>query len=458
MSSTHPLSWLGDPDVNVMSEDGHIVMTHRSVLGLYSSSFRHLLSINPPEGGQCMIICHDMDANKVEELVRNAQLNFQRLTYQIFQNEYVEIVEQLTKLKSTDALAFEEVEIKKQPFIEEVNFSIDQSSEAYKESTAHLNFQKIAYEEHQNEFVEIEEHLTKLKPNQISVEETMTVEVEIQKQSYSDNLESTIIPKDFQVDNENDEKNEKSTPVIRNPTKLISIEEVNISIDHSSEAYKEFKSLDRFGQIDLGTKILACKLCDKTYANANFHDAKNRLRYHIDSAHMEKYLSCRFCRKEFYSAITFRHHYKMHLIKEKFRCEQCGKNGDRTHLLRHIQTVHLNQRNFKCELCGITFKGKDSLSHHVQSKHEDKEYPCQYCNHKSVNQRSLNHHIKLKHEKTKSYKCKYCDYVCYRDDYLSKHVRSIHENVRFPCDQCEYQATRKQYLASHIKKIHLSFI
>ena len=41
------LSWLGDPDVSVMSEDGHMVMTHRSVLGLYTSSLRHLLSIHP---------------------------------------------------------------------------------------------------------------------------------------------------------------------------------------------------------------------------------------------------------------------------------------------------------------------------------------------------------------------------------------------------------------------------
>ena len=153
MPSTQSLSWLGDPDVSVMSEDGHMVMTHRSVLGLYSSSFRHLLSINPADGGQCLIICQDMDANKVEEMVRNATLNFQRFTYEEHQNEYVEIEEHLRKLNSTptDSLAFEEVEIKKRPFIEKVNFSIDQSSVAYKESTSQLNFQKFTYEEHQNE-------------------------------------------------------------------------------------------------------------------------------------------------------------------------------------------------------------------------------------------------------------------------------------------------------------------
>ena len=51
MPSTQSLSWLGDPDVSVMSEDGHIVMTHRSVLGLYSSSLQVFLllpSDSPP--------------------------------------------------------------------------------------------------------------------------------------------------------------------------------------------------------------------------------------------------------------------------------------------------------------------------------------------------------------------------------------------------------------------------
>ena len=96
MSSIQSLSWLGDPDVSVMSEDGHVVMTHRSVIGLYSSSFRHVLSINPPEGGQCMIICHDMDAIHLKEMIRNAQLNFQRFNYEHHHTEDVE--EHHTKL------------------------------------------------------------------------------------------------------------------------------------------------------------------------------------------------------------------------------------------------------------------------------------------------------------------------------------------------------------------------
>ena len=82
MSSTDMLSWLGDPDVSVMSEDGHRVMTHRAVLGLYSSSFRHLLSINTNE--TCMIILHDVDSMQLEEIIRSARKKFQRF----FMGEY----------------------------------------------------------------------------------------------------------------------------------------------------------------------------------------------------------------------------------------------------------------------------------------------------------------------------------------------------------------------------------
>ena len=89
MASTEIFSWLGDPDVSVMSEDGHRVMTHRAVLGLYSSSFRHLLSINPADGETCMIICHDMNFIQLKELVEIANLNFRKLTLEEHQKKIV---------------------------------------------------------------------------------------------------------------------------------------------------------------------------------------------------------------------------------------------------------------------------------------------------------------------------------------------------------------------------------
>ena len=211
--------------------------------------------------------------------------------------------------------------------------------------------------------------------------------------------------------------------------------------------------MDRFGQTDSETKRVVCKLCEKSW---NVKDRpQSQLRYHVDSVHMEKYLSCRFCRKEFFSVVTFMRHYKTHLCQEKFRCEECGltKNG-MSALSNHKATVHLNLKNFRCELCDNTYKTSQGLQNHIQSRHEDRKYPCPYCNHTAVNAVTLRVHKRLKHENVKSFKCKDCDYVCHRTDYLRRHELSIHKNVRFPCDQCEYQATRKQYLESHIKKIH----
>ena len=292
MSSNDLWSWLGDPDVSVMSEDGHIVMTHRSVLGLYSSSFRHLLSINPADGGQCMIICQDVDAMKLEEVVRNATLNFQRFTSEEHQDEYVDVEDHLAKLKP-------------------VSSDLSPIQSVVKETLA-LAAKKEVYSS--------SEHL------ESAVKEMLTGKKEFEPSQ--DILDSTTRPKDFKADNENmfNEKHntENNTPIKQNSIKWINIEEVNNCNNKFSEARKEYESLDRFGQIDIETKRLACKMCDKTYEG---NDRKKNLRNHVDSVHMEKYLSCRFCRKEFFSLVTFMRHYRIHLSKEKFRCNKCGENG-----------------------------------------------------------------------------------------------------------------------------------
>ena len=100
---------------------------------------------------------------------------------------------------------------------------------------------------------------------------------------------------------------------------------------------------------------------------------------------MKKYLACRFCRKEFFSVVSFKHHYRNHLSMEKFRCEECGINASSTlGLSRHIASVHLDlhEKTFKCNLCDNSYASKVGLLSHNQSKHKvDEKFPCPYCNH-----------------------------------------------------------------------------
>ena len=393
-------SWLGDPDVSVMSEDGHRVLTHRAVLGLYSSSLRHLLSINPTE--TCMIIFHDMNSLKLEEIIGIARNNFQKLFIEGYPKKEDE--ENQTKLNSEPGSVEDKMIVKEKVETSPLTPSYD-PIESNSDSSSRLN----------NEYIGDDN-------------ETLTNE-------------------------ENNDGKNQFTP-LRNHLKLISIEDVNISIDRTSEAYKEYLSLDRYGQHNPETKRIACNLCDKSYGGRI--DERNRsIRYHVDSSHMEKYLSCRFCKKEFFSVVNFMKHYREHLSKYKFKCKKCGTiTSCKNSLSNHMAAVHLHQKNFKCDLCDKSYKDKYALKGHIQSKHEDRKFPCEYCNHLSVSQASLFLHRKLKHENVKSFKCKDCDYVCRRSDYLKRHIRSIHENLRFPCNYCEYQATRKQYLESHIKTIH----
>ena len=201
MSSNGLWSWLGDADVNVMSEDGHIVRTHRSVLGLYSSSFRHLLSINPADGGQCMIIFHNVDAMKLEEVVSNAALNFQRFASEEHQDEYDEVKEHLAKLKP--------VSIDLSPIQSAVKETLAAKKEVYSSS----------------------EYLKS------AVKETLAAKKEFEPSQ--DILDSTTRPKNFKADNENmfNEKHntEKITAIKQDSIKWINIEEFNNYNDKSSE-------------------------------------------------------------------------------------------------------------------------------------------------------------------------------------------------------------------------------
>ena len=258
---------------------------------------------------------------------------------------------------------------------------------------------------------EDEENQTKLNSEPASVEDKMIVKekVETRPQTPSyDHIESNSDSSsrfnneyiedgnETLTNEENNDGKNQFTPS-RNPLKLISIEDVNISIDRTSEAYKEYLSLDRYGQLNPETKRIACNLCDKTYED------KRSIRYHVDSRHMEKYLSCRFCKQEFFSVVNFMNHYRKHLYKYKFKCEICGTITDcKKGLSYHIVAVHLHQKNFKCDLCDQSYRSKVALIRHIQSKHEDRKFQCEYCNHLSVSQASLIHHRKLKHENMNS--------------------------------------------------------
>ena len=176
---------------------------------------------------------------------------------------------------------------------------------------ANKRLQSCITDEHQKE----EREQVDLKPisfsltKQLNVEKTLTVQIKIPPSS--DESESTINDdddtnydfreKDIKAGattNEVQTVENVSFTAIRNPRNLINIEEVNINIDKTSDAFKEFKLLDRFGQTDSETKRVVCKLCDKSW-NDRHSTPLTHFRYHVDSVHMEKYLSCRFCRKDF---------------------------------------------------------------------------------------------------------------------------------------------------------------
>ena len=180
------------------------------------------------------------------------------------------------------------------------------------------------------------------------------------------------------------------------------------------------------------------KLCEKSYGSK---DGPKYIRMHIDSDHMEKFISCRLCRKGFFSKKIFDFHYKTHF------------HPSRGEVYRQQRKEKIKDK-FKCDLCEFSTSSATMLKYHVQRKHETLKYKCYDCEYQSISESNLYKHRRLKHRNVRSYTCTQCDYVCHRGDYLKRHISSIHDEVRYPRDQCEYQATRKQYLDNHIKRIH----
>ena len=197
-------------------------------------------------------------------------------------------------------------------------------------------------------------------------------------------------------------------------------------------------------------KKIECKLCLKKLSRRSWD-------FHMDRDHNPKIMSCRICRKEFASLNILQLHQEIHSVGKKVPCNLCTAEFKSDKLLKHHHVNVHSEKTFRCkssEYCNYSASRKVMLTNHIKQHHENNKYYCEVkdCDYVSKTTKGLSYHKNLKHGK--SYKCSDCEYVCQRSDYLKRHRRSVHDNVRYPCDMCDYQATRRQYLNSHIKVIH----
>ena len=304
MPSTQSLSWLGDPDVSVMSEDGHMVMTHRSVLGLYSSSFRHLLSINPAEGGQCMIICHDMDSIHLKEMIRNAQLNFQRFTYEHHHSEDVE--EHHTKLINEENKRLTDGQSKKKNVMKLIETMPKELQ---------IEIVKMESEHRQ------ESESSSTKPSASSILSDGVAD--------ADRTESSI----------QEGKNHTSKSVQGNVTTHANTQHLGNPKTYLCDQC-DFKAgdsgvLKRHQRgVHEGIK-LPCNFCEyKSSYEAN-------IREHIRYVHKKIRVQCPQCGKQFKREQSLRNHIKSFHEGRKYKCQFCEYHATRKPNLRvHFEKIH----------------------------------------------------------------------------------------------------------------------
>ena len=317
MSSTKSITWLGDPDVSVMSEDGHMVMTHRSVLGMYSTSFRHLLSINPADREQCIIICHDIDSMYLKEMIRNAQLNFQTFIYEHEDNHSEDVEELQTKLISTVS-----------------SINVNEENKGLTDSQfKKKNVMKLIGtmpKELQIEIVKMES------------EHSQESESSSTKPCASSILSDGVADADRTESSIQEGKNHTSKSVQGNVT------------THANKKH-------------LGNpKTYLCDQCDFKARDSTV------LKRHQRAVHEGIKLPCNFCEFKASYESSIRNHIRyVHEGVRRVQCPHCGKQFVRDRNLKeHIQSFH-EGRKYKCQFCEYHATQKRNLLVHFVKIHKD---------------------------------------------------------------------------------------
>ncbi|KAK3096091.1 hypothetical protein FSP39_023082, partial [Pinctada imbricata] len=199
-----------------------------------------------------------------------------------------------------------------------------------------------------------------------------------------------------------------------------------------------------------------CQYCNRIFKQLTaFH---RHLELHRKTNNGEKF-SCSVCHKVCKSAITYKHHMRLHLPNDKkpYQCSICGKGYPTAKSLGVHETTHSDKLHAFCEYCGKGFKEKRFLATHIRIAHTgEKPYVCQICGKTFFTTGGRREHILAMHN-TSSIICELCGKEFPSRARLAAH-KSRHKSsdLKFECEVCKRVFnTRTSYL-THYVTIHLT--
>lgn len=199
----------------------------------------------------------------------------------------------------------------------------------------------------------------------------------------------------------------------------------------------------------------------------------------------EKFGSCPYCGKKFFSPFNLERHKRIHENKREHKCKLCSKAfNDKSDLRRH-QLTHLGHKPFECEVCEGHFTKKSDLTRHRKTHSDVWELKCKYCSkrfyrkdaliaHRKVHLKNEEedeqvfkytcscglgfnelgpfetHVIKMSHKKL--FTCEVCQNCYINSDLLKKHER-YHQERMYICGDCDKAFAHSCDLVKH-RRIH----
>ncbi|XP_077301453.1 uncharacterized protein LOC143922050 [Arctopsyche grandis] len=249
--------------------------------------------------------------------------------------------------------------------------------------------------------------------------------------------------KTFEIDfdpNYNESKfNDSSNAGKKDSYTKIKTDDVEVPKSQSSTSqYKKAKDLSEFlchvcgrsclnkdglakHMVTHADKRVACKLCQKSYANSG------SLNQHVRRAHKGiKTYCCTICPERFSDYVGR----NMHLTKvhdqpyRNYICPTCGKTYYRSSRLSiHIRRDHDKSKNFACTECDKMFFSSSELKMHTLSHSSERNFECKVCRKSYARKKTLTEHLKI-HANIRSHKCDYCGKAFVQKCTLKSHLKT----------------------------------
>ncbi|XP_065223671.1 uncharacterized protein LOC135847866 isoform X4 [Planococcus citri] len=116
-------------------------------------------------------------------------------------------------------------------------------------------------------------------------------------------------------------------------------------------------------------------------------------------------------------------HERMHVEGAVFECPNCGKKFScKGNLFTHLR-VHSGVKPFSCQTCSKSFTRKDYLTQHQRTHSEAKSFKCRTCNQQFKHDRSRTRHESI-HVEGSRFECAHCGKKFRRKDDLGNHISS----------------------------------